>query len=112
MPVFECAHAFQVVKSALEPLPVDTCLILGAIGTQLNCSAIVDGLMFDWHSLFDSERYNFFNLVIVTFHDSTGTEIKTTTTAGDVAILWPIQNGAKASCCQKDVCFLCIACLS
>jgi hypothetical protein len=48
MPIFECTHAFQVVKSTLEPLPVDTPLILDAIGTQLNCSAIVKGLMFDW----------------------------------------------------------------
>jgi hypothetical protein len=90
MPVSECAHAFQVVKSALEPLPVDTWLILGAIGTQLNCSTIVDGLMFDWCSLFDSAWYHFCNLVIVTFHDSTGAEIKTTTTPSNAAILLPI----------------------
>ncbi len=24
MPIFELAHAFQVVKNALEPLPIDT----------------------------------------------------------------------------------------
>ncbi len=47
MPNFECAHAFQVIKSTFEPLPIDTCLILDAIGLQLNCSAIVEGLMFD-----------------------------------------------------------------
>ena len=48
MPVYEGAHTFQVAKTALEPLPVNTRLILHAIGDQLNCSAIVDGLMFDW----------------------------------------------------------------
>jgi hypothetical protein len=95
MPVFERAHAFQVVKSALKPLPVDTHLILHAIGTQLNCSTIVNGLMFDWQSLFDSAWYNFCNLLIVTFHDSCGAEIKTTTTAGNAAILLPIQDSTK-----------------
>jgi hypothetical protein len=38
MPVFEHAHAFQVAKSALKALSVDTCLILKAMGAQLNCS--------------------------------------------------------------------------
>jgi hypothetical protein len=110
MPVFERAHAFQVVKSALELLPIDTCLILNAIGTQLNCSAIVDSLMFNWQSLFDSAWYNFCNLSIVTFHDSGGAEIKTTTTTGNVATLLPIQDGTKALCCQKDVCLVHIMC--
>ena len=111
MPVFECAHAFQLVKSALETLPVDTRLILNALGTQLNCSAIVDGMMFDWRSLFDSAWYNFCNLAIVTFHDFAGTEIKSTTNAGDPAILVPVQNGPKAACYQKDVHFVRVTCL-
>jgi hypothetical protein len=110
MPVFERAHAFQVIKNPLEPLPVDTHLILDAIGTQLNCSAIVDGLMFDWQSLFDSAWYNFCNLSIITFHDSSSAEIKTATTASNAAILLPIQDGAKILRCQKDVCFVCIMC--
>jgi hypothetical protein len=110
MPVFECVHAFQLVKSALETLPVDTRLILDALGTQLNCSAIVDGLMFDWQSPFDSTWYNFCNLAIITFHDSAGTEIKNTTNAGDPAILLPIQNSPKAACHQKDVHFVCVTC--
>ena len=42
MPNFERAHAFQAIKSALEPLPID---MLDAIGIQLNCGAIVDGLI-------------------------------------------------------------------
>ena len=64
MPVFEHAHAFQVNKSALEPLPIDTRLILDVLGAQLNCSAIVDGLMLDWRGLFDSAWYDFNNLTI------------------------------------------------
>ncbi len=49
MPIFERAHAFQVTKSALVALPIDTRLILNAMGTQLNCSTIVDGLMHECH---------------------------------------------------------------
>jgi hypothetical protein len=59
---------------------------------------------------FDSAWYNFRNLSIVTFHDSGSAEVKTTTTAGNAAILLPIQDGAKASCCQKDICFICVMC--
>jgi hypothetical protein len=51
LPVFECAHAFQVAKSALEALSVDTRLILKAMGSQLNCS--------NWHGLFDSAWFDF-----------------------------------------------------
>ena len=40
MPIHERAHAFQVIKSTLKSLPVDTRLILEAIGTQLNCNSI------------------------------------------------------------------------
>ncbi len=36
MPIHECAHAFQVIKSRLKALPIDTYLILEAIGMQLN----------------------------------------------------------------------------
>jgi hypothetical protein len=112
MPVFECVHAFQVITSALEPLPpVDTRLILDALGTQLNCSAIINGLMFDWQSLFDSAWNNFCNLAIVTFHNSAGTEIKNTTNAGNPAILLPIQNAPKAVCHQNDVSFVPVTCL-
>jgi hypothetical protein len=46
MSVFGHAHAFQVTKSPLESLPVNTCLILDAMSIQLNLSAIVDSLMY------------------------------------------------------------------
>jgi hypothetical protein len=54
MPAFEHAHAFQVVKSALKQFSVDKRFILNAISTQLNCSTIVDGLIFDWRCLFNA----------------------------------------------------------
>jgi hypothetical protein len=39
MPVFERTHTFQVAKSTLKALSVDTCLILKAMGA-LNCSTL------------------------------------------------------------------------
>jgi hypothetical protein len=47
MPNFESALTFQVIKSALKPFPIDTRLIMDAIGLQLICSAIFKGLMFN-----------------------------------------------------------------
>jgi hypothetical protein len=72
MPIYELAHAYQVIKSALEALPIDMRLILEAIGMQLNCSAIVNGAMFDFRSLFGEAWYDFGNLIIQSFHDSAG----------------------------------------
>jgi hypothetical protein len=63
MPIFERAHAFQVVKTATENLPVDMRLIFDAIGTQLNCSAIVEGLLYNWRQTFDDGWYDFANLL-------------------------------------------------
>jgi hypothetical protein len=89
MPVFERAHAFQVVKSTLEPLPVNTRLILNAISTQLNCSAIIDGLMYNWCSLFDAAWYNFCNLSIISYHNLAGDPINNTTVAGNSPYFCP-----------------------
>ena len=106
MPVFERAHAFQVAKSALETLPIDKRQILDALGAQLNCSAIVDGLMHDWRYLFDSTWFDFNQLTIVSFHNSAGNQINNTTIAGNATILLPVANGPVATCRQPDVRFV------
>jgi hypothetical protein len=110
MHIFERAHAFQVVKNALEPLPINTCIILAVIGTQLNCSAIVDGLIYDWHSTFDKACFDFCNLAIISFHDSAGAQIKNTAVARNTAILLPVQDGAVVLCCRQDVHFFRVMC--
>jgi hypothetical protein len=110
MPVFERAHAFQVNKSALEPLPIDTRLILDALGAQLNCSAIVDGLMFDWRSLFDLAWYDYANLMIAGYHTSDGKEIKNCTIVSSSTILKPVQNGKKPDCRAPDLWFVRVTC--
>ena len=106
MPVFERAHAFQAAKSALEALPIDKRQLLDALGAQLNCSAIVDGLVHDWRYLFDSTWFDFTQLTIVSFHNSAGTQINNTTIAGNATILLPVIDGAVANCRQADVRFV------
>ncbi len=106
----ERAHAYQVVKNALEPLPVDMHLILDAMGAQLNCPAIVDGLIMDFFSFIDEHWYNFNNLVIQSFHDSAGVQINNTTTAANVSILLPVQGGNILACRQPNVCFMRVLC--
>jgi hypothetical protein len=104
------AHAYQVVKSALEPLPVDMHLILDAMGAQLNFPAIVDGLIMDFISFFDERWYNFNNPVIQSFHDSAGAQINNTTTAANASILLPVQDGNIPACRQPNVCFMQVLC--
>jgi hypothetical protein len=48
----ERAHAFHVNMNVLNLLPIETRLILNALGRSLNCSAVAEGLMFDWTNHF------------------------------------------------------------
>ena len=111
MPIFKRAHTFQVACSTIELLPVETRVLLDALGTQLNCSAIVDGLMSDWRSCFDNNWGDFANLAIRSFHNSAGARINNTTTAANPNILLPVQNSAVANCRKVDVCFVRVPCL-
>ena len=111
MPIFERAHAFQIAHSAIKLLPVNMCVLLDALGTQLNCSAIVDSLMFDWRSRFNDHWGDFAHLAIQSFYNSAGAKINNTTTAVDPNILLPIQNGAVANCRKEDVRFVRVICL-
>ncbi len=110
MPIFEHAHAFQVVKNALKPLPINTRIILNMIGTQLNCSTIINGLIYDQHSTFDKAWFDFWNLAIILLLDSASAQINNMTIAGNLAVLLPVQNGAVALCCQQDVRFIRVMC--
>jgi len=110
MPIHERAHVLQVIKSALVSLPVDTPLILEAIGTQLNCNSQVNGSMFDFRSVFDKEWYNFANLAIQLFHNSAGAVIINTVLAADPSILLPVTDGPLPTCRQQDICYMCVSC--
>jgi hypothetical protein len=76
----------------------------------LNCSAIVNGLIYDWHSTFDETWFDFRNLAIILFHDSTGAQINNTTVAGNPAVLLPVQDGADALCFRQDIHFVQVMC--
>jgi hypothetical protein len=43
----ECAHAFQMNKTALAVPGIDRCMMLDTLGAQLNLSAIVNGVLGD-----------------------------------------------------------------
>jgi hypothetical protein len=106
IPNFERAHAFQVIKSTLEPIPIDTRLIFDVVGMKLNCSAIVKGLMFDWKNAFDMHWFDFANLTILSFHDSKGAIISNTTIANNPGVLLLIQAGTITDCRKGNVCFV------
>jgi len=110
MPIFACAHAFQVARSAIELIPVNMRVLLDALGTQLNCSAIVDGPMFDWRSRFDDHWGDFAHLTIQSFHNSAGAKINNTSTAANPNILLLVQNGAAVNCRKEDVRFVRVLC--
>ena len=46
--VYECVHAFQIAKAALENLPTNLRLIMDAFGAQLNASLTVEGILSNW----------------------------------------------------------------
>jgi hypothetical protein len=110
MPVFECAHAFQVAKSTLKALPANTHLLLNAMGNQINCSTIVNSLMHDWCSLFDATWFNFRNLAIASFHDPASAVINNTTVTMNPALLLPVVDGPLNLCHQQNVCFVRVTC--
>jgi hypothetical protein len=111
MPVHERAHAFQVARRKFELLPINARLVLDALSTQLNCSAIIEGLTFNWRSCFDDNWCGFSNLTIQSYHNSAGAKMNNTTTAANPSILLPVQNGAVAGCLKDNVRFVHVLCL-
>jgi hypothetical protein len=104
--VVECAHAFQICKSALASLNIDIRIIFDALGLQLNCMATINGLVYDFTQVYEEGWYDPANLQILSFHDSTKTRINNTTIADDPTILLPVIDGPLAACRQQDVRFM------
>ncbi len=104
--VIEHAHAFQICKSALSALNINICILFDALGSQLNCMATINGLVYNYMQIYKEGWFDPANLQILSFHDSTGTQINNTTIARNPAILLPVVNGPVADCCQKDVCYV------
>ena len=97
------AHAYQICKSALGALNIDIRIIFDALGSQLNCMATIDGLIYDFTQVYEEGWFNPANLQILSFHDSAEAMINNTTIAGDPTVLLPVINGVVANCRQQDV---------
>ena len=100
----------SAIKSVLESLPVDTRLILEAIGTQLNCNSQVDGSMFDFRSMFDEAWCDFANLAIQSIHNSASAVLIITVSAVDPSILLPVADSPLPTCRQQDVRYVRVSC--
>jgi hypothetical protein len=111
MPPFECAHAYQVTKTALKNLPTNLCLIFDAFGAQLNGSLMVKGIISGWHCHFDSHWNNFKNLSILSFHNSAGAIINNTVTITKAQIFHPIINGPRNQSRAGDVRYVHLQCM-
>jgi hypothetical protein len=102
----ERAHAFHYNKTKLAAQNINLRLQLDALGTQLNLIATVDGTINDWFRFFYDSWFDFFKLTILSFHNTKGDIMATTTDAADPSVLLPIVNGVLATCRKKDVKFV------
>jgi hypothetical protein len=93
------AHAFQTIKSALSIPGINRHAMLNTL-TQLNLSAIVDGVLGDWNCHFCCNWCNFAHLTILLFHSNAGTQMNDTTDANNPAVLLPVVDGPYADCCK------------
>jgi hypothetical protein len=98
----ERAHALQTNKTALSIPGIDCRAMLDTLGTQLNLSAIVDGVLGDWNRHFRRNWCNFAHLTILSFHSNASTQVNNTTDPNDSAVLLPVVNGPYADC-RKQV---------
>jgi hypothetical protein len=99
------AHAFQTNKTALSIPGIDRRAMLDTLGTQLNLSAIVDGVLGDWTRHFRRNWCNFAHLTILSFHSDAGTQVNDTCDANDSAVLLPVVDGPLENC-RKQVRFV------
>jgi hypothetical protein len=104
--VMEHAHAFQICKSMLASLNINIRIIFDALGSQLNCMATINGLVYNFTQVYKEGWYDPANLQILSFHNSTGTRINNTTVAGVPTIFLPVIDGPLAACRQQDVRFV------
>jgi hypothetical protein len=97
----ERAHAFQTNKTALYIPGINRRPMLDTLGTQLNLSAIVDGILGDWNHHFCRNWCNFAHLTILSFHSNAGTQVNNTTDPNNSAVLLPVVDGPYVECCKQ-----------
>ena len=105
MSAAERAHGFHVIKNNLLTANLTQRQLLNAVGQQTGQSTVVDGDIAASLRQFVDHWRNFRNLRILSFHDSMGAVINSTTIAEDPSVLKPIQNGVYANCRSADVTF-------
>ncbi len=75
--------------------------MLDTLGTQLNLSAIVDGVLGDWTRHFHRNWCNFAHLTILSFHNNAGMQVNDTWNANNLAVLLPMLNGPIGNCSKQ-----------
>jgi hypothetical protein len=97
---------FKLTRPLFSTPGIHCCLMLNTLGTQLNLSAIVNGILGDWNRHFICNWCNFTNLMILSFYNNRGAQAKDTTTAHNLAILLPVIDGPTTACRKKHICFV------
>jgi hypothetical protein len=100
MLVHERAHAFQINKTALLLQTLNLCVMLDALGAQLNLSVSVEGMIVEWLWFFQDSWFDFSLLRILSFHNNAGGQVNNTTTVADPLILLPLQDESINDCCK------------
>jgi hypothetical protein len=66
----------------------------------------VDGVVNDGLCFFQDQWYDFNCLTILSFHSNNGDVNEVTTTATNINILLPVQDGNVANCCRQNIKFV------
>ncbi len=80
--------------------------MLDTLGAHLKLSAIVDSVLSNWHRHFHRNWSNFTKLTILSFHNEAGKQVDDTTTAANLAVLLPVQEGSISNLHRKHIQFV------
>ena len=80
--------------------------VLNALEQQTGQGTVVNGKIAGFLRHFNNHWYDFRNITILSWHNSTGTILPNTATAADASILLPVQYGNLNTCQQQDVRFV------
>ena len=106
MELHERAYVFHFNKAALASQTIPTRLQLDALGNQLNLAATMDGVIQYWTRHFQDCWYDFQHLKVLSFHDTKGDMMTSTTSPNVPTILLPVQDGNSADCRKQGVKFV------
>ena len=98
-------NGFHVNKNNLLAANLTPRQVLNALGQETGQGTVVDSKIARFLHHFNDHWHNFWNLTILSWHNSAGTCMTTTTTAANASILLPIQNGLLNTCWKQDVRF-------